>query len=80
MAPVVAIVSPVNGATVDSSPITVSGTVDDDTATVTVNGIGATVAGGTFTADAVPVFRKRACDPIARSPHRLFHMPSGSWQ
>jgi hypothetical protein len=53
--PTVHITSPVHLSILTSSPITVSGTVDDETATVTVNGVTATVSGGIFTAPAVPL-------------------------
>jgi outer membrane protein assembly factor BamB len=50
--PVVKITSPPNGATETSSPITVKGTVSDtvDIASVTVNGIKATLTGGVWSA------------------------------
>jgi hypothetical protein len=51
--PSVAITSPANGSTVFSTPISVSGTVNDPTATVSVNGIYATVSAGVFTAGGV---------------------------
>ena len=47
--PTVAITDPIDGTTVNSSPVTVTGTVDDETATVLVNGVGATVSNGKFT-------------------------------
>ncbi|MEE8575039.1 MAG: Ig-like domain-containing protein, partial [Thermodesulfobacteriota bacterium] len=52
-APVVSIDAPADGSTVASGPVTVSGTVDDDSATVDVNGISATVSAGAFTATGV---------------------------
>lgn len=53
--PKVQITSPANGAVVNAIPITVSGTVDDPTTAVTVNGVGATVDGsGGFTAAGIP--------------------------
>ena len=50
IAPVVTITSPLAGDIFTTSPIEVTGTVDDNTATVTVNGIPATVVNNTFTA------------------------------
>ena len=41
--------------------------MDDDTATVTVNGVGALVVGGTFTAEGVPL-TEGANTPIAIRP------------
>ncbi len=79
-APVVVIVSPLDGVTVSSSPITVSGAVDDDTATVTVNGVGATVVNGTFTANGgllggVMVTVCRPCSVAGRGAHGLVGTP-----
>ncbi len=51
--PVVSVTSPGDGTTTNESVITVSGTVDDDTASVTVNGVDATVAGTTFSASGI---------------------------
>jgi hypothetical protein len=51
--PEINITSPQNLTLFNSSPITVSGTIDDSSATVTVNGIAASVGGGTFTASNV---------------------------
>jgi hypothetical protein len=54
--PVVTIASPESGLVVAAGPITVTGTVDDPSATVTVNGIVASVApDGTFIAEGVPL-------------------------
>ena len=47
--PVVSITAPKNLAYVNASPITVSGTVSDASATVKVNGVGAPVSSGRFT-------------------------------
>jgi Glucodextranase, domain B/Bacterial Ig domain len=56
MAPHVTISSPVSGAIYSAVPITVTGTVDDPSATVTVNGTMAIVSpDGTFTAEGVPL-------------------------
>jgi RHS repeat-associated protein len=52
-APVVTITAPQVGALLNGSPITVTGTLDDPTATVEVNGIEASASGGTFTAAGV---------------------------
>lgn len=54
--PSVSVDSPTNGAIVNASPVTVVGTVDDDrgVASVTVNGVAATIIGTSFTAQ-VPV-------------------------
>lgn len=48
--PAVAILDPANGATFSFSPVPVSGTIDDNSADVFVNGAPAIVAGGTFSA------------------------------
>ncbi len=50
--PLIAISSPADGAALNSSPVTVSGTASDETALagVTVNGVVASVGGGTFSA------------------------------
>lgn len=53
--PVVTITSPPNLSTFGASPITVSGTIDDPTATVVVNGVPAAVSGGAFTAIGIPL-------------------------
>ena len=53
MAPVITVTSPADGATTNESIITVSGTIDDDTASVTVNGVDATVTGTTFSASGI---------------------------
>jgi hypothetical protein len=50
------ITSPSSGTIVSASPITVSGTVDDPYATVTVNGVLATITpDGTFAAEGIPL-------------------------
>ena len=54
-APTVSITSPANGSFVLSSPVAVTGTVDDPTATVRVNAVAAAVSGATFTVPAVPL-------------------------
>ncbi|MEE8573915.1 MAG: Ig-like domain-containing protein, partial [Thermodesulfobacteriota bacterium] len=53
IAPVVAITAPVHGSRVAAGPVTVSGTVDDNSATVDVNGVTATVSAGSFTATGI---------------------------
>lgn len=53
--PEVQITSPNNLDIFSSSPITVFGTIDDPNATVAVNGVSASVSGGTFTASNVPI-------------------------
>jgi hypothetical protein len=54
--PHVTITSPAPGAVVSAGPITVTGVVDDPSATVTVNSVVATVnPDGTFTAEGVPL-------------------------
>ncbi|MEE9124540.1 MAG: carboxypeptidase-like regulatory domain-containing protein, partial [candidate division NC10 bacterium] len=69
--PVVTITAPPDQSLLNATPIAVSGTVDDDTATVTVNGVQATVSAGTFTAAGVPLQRgvntltATATDPAA---------------
>lgn len=49
----VAITSPADGATVNATPIAVSGTVSDSTADVFVNGVRATVSGTTFSVSGI---------------------------
>lgn len=67
--PTVLITSPANLITLGSSPINISGTVNDATATVTVNGIPATIANGQFTVSNVTISEgmntivARAIDP-----------------
>ncbi len=51
--PALLITSPAEGSVVGVSPITVTGFVNDPNASVTVNGISATVTGGVFLADGV---------------------------
>jgi hypothetical protein len=69
----VAITSPVDGSFLNISPVTVSGTVDDVTATVLVNGIEATVTDGSFTAvevvlqEGANVISATATDPAGNS-------------
>lgn len=53
--PEVVITSPNDGETVFSTPVDVSGTVDVNTVTVTVNGIEAVLSNGTFTAAGIPL-------------------------
>jgi hypothetical protein len=54
--PHITLTGPVSGSIFSEGPITVTGTVDDPTAMVTVNGIMAAVAAdGTFTAEGVPL-------------------------
>lgn len=53
--PVVTISSPSDGARVFDAQIAVAGTVDDDTATVTVNGIAATVTNGQWSVSGLPL-------------------------
>ncbi|MBN1932544.1 MAG: thrombospondin type 3 repeat-containing protein [Desulfobacterales bacterium] len=54
-APTLVITSPADGATIESSPIDVSGTINDSAAVVTVNGISAIIAEGNFVAAGVPL-------------------------
>lgn len=67
--PAVLITSPANLITLGSSPINIYGTVNDATATVTVNGIPATIANGQFTVPNVTISEgmntivARAIDP-----------------
>jgi len=67
--PTVTITSPLNLVTVGSSPINISGTVDDPTAIVTVNGIPAAISNGQFTVSNVTISEgmntivARAIDP-----------------
>ena len=51
--PALMITSPAEGSVVGVSPITVTGLVNDPNASVTVNGISATVTGGVFLADGI---------------------------
>ncbi len=51
----VAVTSPTQGALFNTSTVNVSGTVDGQNATVQVNGVAATVSGGSFTAANVPI-------------------------
>lgn len=51
--PVVTITSPATGANLGATPTTVSGIVDDPTATVRVNGVVATLSGTSYTATGV---------------------------
>ncbi len=53
--PVITITSPLANALIGADNVEVTGTTDDDTATITVNGVAATVADGLFTANAVPL-------------------------
>lgn len=53
--PQITITSPEDNTFTTSSPITVSGTIDDNNATVVVNGITATVASNIFTATDIPL-------------------------
>jgi RHS repeat-associated protein len=48
-APVISITSPADGSTVTTNTVTITGTIDDNTATVTINGIDVLVANNTFT-------------------------------
>lgn len=72
-APVVTITDPVGGAAVVTSPITVSGTIDDPAATVVVNGVAAKISNGTFTAtdvslqEGVNTLTATATDPAGNS-------------
>jgi len=67
--PTVIITSPLNLVTVGSSPINISGIVDDPAATVTVNGIPAAISSGQFTVSNVTISEgmntivARAIDP-----------------
>lgn len=49
-APIVDITMPEDLSVVTASPVTVTGTIDDQDATVTVNGVSATIGDGTYTA------------------------------
>jgi len=51
--PTVTIKSPAYGTLFNRNPVAISGTVDDGTAAVTVNGVHATIRGGTFTTNVV---------------------------
>lgn len=71
-APVVVITSPGDGETVSGSPVDVSGTISDSSATVEVNGIVATVSDGTFTATGVPLDEgPNTITAVAVSPNNL---------
>ncbi|HEX3553446.1 MAG TPA: Ig-like domain-containing protein [Thermoanaerobaculia bacterium] len=55
-APAVQITQPADGARLNAQTVTVSGTVDQEAGlTLTVNGVAATITGGTFSAAAVPL-------------------------
>lgn len=55
-APAVAVTTPAEGARIAAEAVEVTGTVDDEPGIeVTVNGVAATVTGGTFSAPAVPL-------------------------
>jgi hypothetical protein len=49
----VTIRSPAYGALLNHNPVTITGTIDDATAAVTVNDVRATITGGTFTASVI---------------------------
>ncbi len=53
--PVVTITNPTNMSVVNAETLNVTGTVDTGGATVSVNGIAASVSGGSFTASGVPI-------------------------
>lgn len=55
VAPVVRILTPSSGQVLSQTSLTVTGAVDDASATVTVNEVAATVQGGLFTATGLPV-------------------------
>jgi len=65
--PQVQITSPVNGASLNGTPVTVSGTASDETAltSVTVNGVAATVVGGNFNASVTLVEGANSITAIA---------------
>ncbi|MCP4471178.1 MAG: hypothetical protein GY815_10910, partial [Gammaproteobacteria bacterium] len=71
--PVVDITDPVDGLVTSSTTVDVSGSVDDDTATVSVNGVPATVVGGAYSATGVPLVEGSntltalAVDPVGNS-------------
>ncbi len=65
-APVIEITSPVDGAQIDQSPVTVTGTVSDESAvTVAVNGIDATVTNGNYSASVPLVAGSNTLSAIA---------------
>ncbi len=55
VSPAIDITSPANLTSFNATPVTVSGTIDDSSATVLVNGIVAPVSNGRFTASGVPL-------------------------
>ena len=70
--PVVQITSPADGALVTESSITVSGTVSDSLATVTVNSLPATVTGNSFTVSDVPLTEgENTITALARDSNNL---------
>lgn len=70
--PSVAITGPANGATLDATPITVTGTVDDPATLVIVNGVKASVVGTTFTAGGVELQEgANTITAVARNPANL---------
>lgn len=63
------VTSPADGATVDTDRVTVAGSFSGaDSATVTVNGLAATVAGSSFSATVPLAFGRNTITVVARSP------------
>lgn len=70
--PTVQITLPANGATLDATPVTVTGTVDSPGTVVIVNGVKASVAGTTFTAVGVALQEgSNTITAVARNPSNL---------
>lgn len=73
IAPVIAITSPQNGSVSTTQPITVSGTIDDNQAAVTVNGSPASVSSGTFSCSGITLTQGQntivvtATDPVGNT-------------
>jgi hypothetical protein len=68
IAPVVTISSPSNLSTLNLPAVTVSGTIDDPSATIEVNGVGATITGGTYSADIILGEGTRFITAVAQDP------------
>lgn len=72
-APVAVIVLPYDGARLNETPIQVIGTLDDASASVTVNGVVAAVEEGSFTVEGIPLvegfnqIHVRATDPVGNT-------------
>ena len=68
IAPVVTISSPSNLSTFNTSTVSITGTVDDPLAILKVNGVDATITGGTYTADITLGEGTRFITAVAQDP------------